>query len=141
MTSCSHVSFTCSNRNAILKYYRNSLRGTVYDFIITFHNEESDLELIIQIASDLFEKLCQSFDGELMKSDLIAKVKYLRTSTGKPEIYYHSSSPSDYVINPLEFFRQHMLRIGSRIDKMNERGSMLIIISIEEVHIRLSLVT
>ena len=129
-------SFTCENRNATLKHHKNSLRGAVFDFILTFNDEESNVEDIIEIASSLFKELCDSFPGRL-KADLAAKVNYWRGSTDEEDSYFHASSPSEEVIDPMLFFKEHMLRIGSRIDKMNERGSMLVIIAIEEIHIRM----
>ena len=87
-------SFTCTNRNASLKHHRNSLRGTVLDFIITFDSEESSIEGIVAIASNMFELLCErlSSDGKSLKGDLCAKVKYWRGTTGHEESYFHCSS-------------------------------------------------
>ena len=130
--------FTCSNRNATLKHHANSLRGSVFDFIITFAKDEFSVHDIIEIASDLFISLCERFGGNGLKGDLCAKVRYLRCTTGKEESYYHASSPSEMVTIPTQFFKEHMLRIGSRIDNMNERGSMLLITAIEEIHVRMS---
>lgn len=137
MSTCE--TFTCSNRHATLKHYRNSLRSTVIDFIITFNDEETSVSDIIEVASDLFLMLNERFEGKVVKGDLCAKVKYLRGTTGEEESYYHTSTPSENVGKPTEFFKEHMLRIGSRIDKMNDRGSMLMIIAIEEIHIRFSI--
>lgn len=131
--------FTCSNDHANLKHHRNSLRGTVVDFIITFKDEETSVDIITKITCDLFEELCKSFNGKRLKGDLCAKVRYLRVSTGKVDSYFHASSPSDDVNNPAEFFKEHLLRIASRIDKMNQLGSMLLILAIDEIHIRLGL--
>ena len=130
--------FSCSNRDAKLKHHANSLRGAVFDFVITFNRDECDVNAIIKVASELFESLCENFDGIGLKGDLSAKVKYLRCTNGKEESYYHCSSPSEEVTNPMLFFKEHMLKIGSRIDKMNDRGSMLMIVCIEEIHVRMS---
>ena len=130
--------FTCSNRNATLKHHANSLRGGVFDYIITFHQKEYTVDSVIHIASELFKSLCERYDENGLKGDLCAKVTYLRWSTGEEEHYYHASSPSDIVMNPTRFFKQHMLRIGSRIENMNERGSNLIITAIVEIHVRMS---
>lgn len=138
MLSCK--AFTCKNEYALLKYHRQSLLGAVIDFKITFNTDETAVEEIMKITSDLFQSLCDEFTKHdaTLKADLAAKVRYWRVSTDMEESYWHASSPSETVENPVEFFKKHMLKIGTRIDKMNERGSMLMIVAIEEIHARLS---
>lgn len=135
MSTCE--TFTCSNDHAKLRHHKSSLRGTVTDFIITFNDEETSADIIVEIASNLFVSLCESFNGKRLKGDLCAKVRYLRCKTGKEDSYFHASTPCEDVNNPVQFFKEHMLRIGVRIDKMNHLGSMLLILAIEEIHIRL----
>lgn len=135
MSTCE--TFMCSNEDANLKHHRNSLRGTVIDFIITFNEKETSADTIAEIASSLFVELCESFNGKRLKGDLCANVRYLRGTTGQEANYYHASSPCEDVNNPLEFFKEHMIKIGTHIDRMNQLGSMLLIVNIEEIHIRL----
>ena len=138
MADC--VAFTCENKDASLKHHKSSLRGAVIDFIITFHHNECDIHRIIHIASTLFQSLCNRVGGNgTVKAHLVARVRYLRCSTGEMTTYYHSSGPSEEVMQPVLFSKEHMLKIGSRLDNMNHHGSMLMIQCIEAIHIQLSL--
>lgn len=131
--------FACGNSHASLKHHRNSLLGSVIDYVITFNTEVTTVEDVIDIACGLFESLCERFGDKSLKSDLCAKVRYLRRTTEEEVTYYHTSSPCGEVLIPMEFFKRHMLKIASRMDDMNEGGSNLLILAIEEIHVRLSI--
>ena len=130
----------CCNAYAKLKHSRDSLRGAVIDYIITFSHNEYTVQKIIATASDLFKELVDWFcsRGKRVKVALVAQVRYIRCVSETEVVYYHSSAPAEEVIEPNKFFEEHMLKIAEHIDNLNRHGSSLLIKHIEAVHVQVS---
>ena len=128
------------NTHAVIYHWKNSLKGAVVDFAISFKHEEHDVRKVIRVAKELVKHLLTKFceDGKRVKGTLVAKVRYMSIKTLDEVVYHHTSAPSEEITDPEEFFERHMLRIGSRLDNFNRHGSCLLLQSIEAVHLQLS---
>ena len=135
-----HKEVSCCNANAKLKHSKDSLRGAVIDYIISFGHNGFDVQKIIGTASDLFEELMEWFwaKEKRVKVALVAQVRYIRCTTEEEVVYYHMSAPSEEVLDPIKFFEKHMLKIAERIDNLNRHGSSLLIKHIEAIHVQVS---
>ena len=63
-----------TNAHGTLCFHRQSLRGVVQDYIISFHEEECDIERILSKTYDLFESLIQKYSDKHIKARLVAQV-------------------------------------------------------------------
>ena len=130
------------NDGACLAFHKESFKGIVRDFVISFHEEQADIEEVARITLDLFEKLINSFENTIFCARLVAKVKFIHvnTLTGETdERFYHFPSYCyEYVHNAQDFYHRHMQKIASRLDSFNRNGSNLLIKNIEHIHICLN---
>ena len=80
-----------------LCFHSQSLRGVVQDYIISFEDDEVDLNLVVEKSYDLFEKLMEHFKNKNVKARLIAQINFIRMND-RNEIVgnedYHFSSYS-----------------------------------------------
>ena len=135
-----HKDISCCNDHATLRHWKDSLKGAVNDYKICFEYNQYSVPDIIHTAAELCEELINAYckDGTRVKGTLVAKVHYIRCTTEEEAVYYHTSAPCEEIINPLEFFERHMLRIANRIDTLNRHGSWLLIKHIEAIFVQLS---
>ena len=130
------MSFT--NNNACLKLHREAFKSQLQDFIISFKQEHTTIEEVLQITSDLFDQLIKSYDKPL-QARLVAKIKFIHINETAKEIeersYHFTSYQYEHVLNTNEFYQRHMQKIASRLDSFNRNGSNLMIKNIEHVHI------
>ena len=138
-----NVNMSFENDSACLTFYKESLKGIVRDFVISFHEEQTDIEEVVRITSDLFEKLINSFEGTTFCARLVAKVKFIHVNalTGETEeerFYHFPSYCYEYVDDTQDFYHRHMQKIASRLDLFNKNGSNLLIKNIEHIHICLN---
>ena len=145
----SHDSFIMTLLNPItnsfgkLCYHRQSLRGVVQDYIISFEEEECDMQSMVHKTYDLFETLLQHFKDKVIKARLIAQVNYLRLNdqhevTGN-EDYHFASYSLEEVTDPKDFYERHMCKLMSRMDSFHQNGSRLMIHHIKHIHIALAM--
>ncbi len=136
------VTETLSNEFGNLCFYKESLKGVVQDYVISFHEKEKDIELVVGKTQSLVKQLFQKLDSiyfKRVKARLIAKIKFIHIGDQADIRTYHFTSYQAEVVNDVdEFFVRHMLKIASRLDLFNNRGSNLLIDSIEHIHIRVS---
>ena len=130
------------NDRASLNFHKASLKGAIHDYVISFHEDECDIERIITDTSDLFRQLMNSFKDRKVFARLIAKVNFYHLN-GEQDIisersYHFPSFSSEEVINASDFFEQHMMKIASRLDTFNANGSNLLIKNIQHIHMQLS---
>ena len=132
------------NDYASLDFYKQSLKGTVQDFIFAFKKEQTDIQQILNITLDLFEQLVESFTDKIISARLVAKVRFIHVnyvSNETEERFYHFSSyQSEKVYDVNDFFERHMTKIASRLDSFNANGSNLLIKNIAHIHVLLTLV-
>jgi hypothetical protein len=122
-----------------LDFYRQAFNGRVQDFIVTFNEEQKDIQQVLRLSSDLFKHLIQSFPNRNISARLVAKVNFLHVNnlTGEFEnrVYHFSSYRTENVDNDIDdFFLRHMMKIASRLDTFNVNGSNLLIKNIEHLH-------
>lgn len=132
----------CNDR-CKLEFYKESVRGHVRDYIISFNDNETSIEEVIEDSYDLFKKLMETFKNKLVKVRLIAKIEFAAIKDGKEmEIrhYHFTSYQAEYVEDCEEFFKRHMLKIASRLSEFNKNGSNLVMKRICDCHIALTIV-
>ena len=134
---------TFKNQHANLCFYRQSLRGVVQDYIVTFDEEEYEIERVVGRSYDLFEKLMERFKDTFVKVRLIAQINFLRLNESHEVIgnedYHFCSYQAEEVHNAEEFYQRHMCRIASRLEAFNQNGSRLMINRIKHIHISLTM--
>lgn len=132
-----------SNDCAYLKFYKESLKGTVQDYCISFYSEQDDFSFIINKTKTLFEKLVDNFSHAKLKARLVAKLNFSHFNSEKDmteeRSYHFPSYTAEEVVDPKTFFIRHMLKICSQLDNFNSRGSNLLLQNIEHIHILLTL--
>ena len=92
---------------------------------------------------DVFVKLMDHFEEDLIKVRLIAEVEYLRLNDddldlGESVNYHFASYAQEIVDDPIEFYRRHISKIISRMDNFHEYGSRLLLNKIRHIHIAIS---
>ena len=131
------------NHFGSLGLHRRSTRGVIQDYIITFNEEESDIEGVIDKTYDLFENLMHHFKDSWVKARLIAQVKYLRLNERHEEIgqedYHFASCRAEEVDDAKEFYVRHITKIASRMDSFHQNGSRLVLNRIKHIHIAITI--
>ncbi len=129
-----------SNEFGKLCFYKSSLKGKVQDYVISFNEHQTQFELILGDTLNLVQMLFEKFKDKIIKARLIAKVRFLN-KVG--DIYYHHfpSYQAEIVYDVNDFFIRHMEKIASRLDNFNEKGSNLLIDSIDHIHIALTFIS
>ena len=133
-----------SNDCAYLNFHKESLRGRVKDYAISFYNVATDFDLILDDTFDIFQRLFDKNAGKPFFARLVAKVNFwhINSETGVTEerSYHFPSLQSERVTIPHDFFQRHMQKIVSRMDTFLSNGSNLLIKNIEHIHIQLSFI-
>ena len=124
-----------------LTLYKQGLRGTCYDYVIRFREQQHDIQEIIRISSDIVKQLIDDYHQKEMsiKGRLVARVCYLRLNE-EEVMYYHPSYRSEVIKDAEKFYTAHMLKIAQRMDDFNKNSSKLIIKNITEIHLHVSCV-
>ena len=129
------------NDDCKLSFHRHSIKGMVRDYIITFIDQETNIESIISKSSDVFNKLMDSFKDKRVKGRLVAKVEFVQPfDENVSEIYHFGSYGAEWIYVADDFFQRHMCKIASRLDDFNERGSNWIIKEIRGIYVQLSII-
>ena len=135
MTSFS-TSFAC------LQHHKDSLRGKVKDYVISFNEPQQDVEAMIEATFEVVEQLFLTFKGNRVCGRLIAKVDYIHVNNIFDNVsersYHFPSYSSEEIVDVYDFFVKHMTKIARRMDSFNANGSNLLIKKIEHIHIQLS---
>ena len=97
----------CNDR-CKLEFYKESVRGHVRDYIISFNDNETTIEEVIEDSYDLFKKLMETFKNKLVKVRLIAKIEFAAIRDGK-------EMEIDIIISHL--IKQNMLKILRNFSK------------------------
>ena len=133
---------TFHNEYGCLAFHKASLKGVIQDYVIHFHEDESDMQLVIAHASDLFQQLMDTFKDRKVFARLIAKINFFHLNNDQEVIsersYHFPSFSSEEVIDAGDFFKLHMLKIASRLDSFNANGSNLLIKNIQHIHMQLA---
>ena len=133
------------NNYAYVNPYKQSFKGKITDYTITFNENQTDIQQILYITRDLFEQLIQSFPNNDIYARLVAKVSFQHfnnfNNENEERFYHFASYSTEKVVQPNEFFDRHMTKIASRLDAFNENGSNLLLKGIPRIHILLSLLS
>lgn len=133
---------TLSNDSASIELYKQCFKGLIKDYIINFHEEQTDMELVLNRTLSLFLNLINSKDFKVTKARLVAKVRFVHvnqiTNEMEERLYHFPSYQAETVIDANEFYQRHMRKIASRIESFNQNGSNLLIKNIAHVHILLT---
>lgn len=131
------------NDCAFLDFHRLSAKGIFQDFIISFNEEQTSIQKILDITLDLFQQLVEKFSDKVISARLIAKVNFIHVNNVTNEIeerfYHFPSFKSETVYDANEFFIRHMTKIASRLDSFNINGSNLLLKNIAHIHVVLTL--
>ena len=134
-----NYSVNLSNDFCKLTFHRQSLRGTIRDYIITFNDKETDLEIVITKTADVFKQLIETVQDFNIKARIIAEVEFSTLNDNEVVTYHFPSYQTELVIDPDEFYTRHFSKIISRLDQFNNRGSNLLLNKIKHIHLALSL--
>ena len=137
----SSISEPITNEFGNLCLHRQSRRGFIQDYIVTFDKEESAIENVLGKSYDLFENLMKHFKDVWVKVRLIDQVIYVRMNDQHEVIGqegYHFASYQAEVYNPKDFYERHMSKIISRMDSFQRNDSRLMINTIKYIHIALT---
>ena len=122
------------NDCATLSFHKQSLRGTVADYVITCHEHQVDMGCLIANTYELFMKLMAHYNDAKVR--LVAKVIFKHIPTEELRAYHFGSYAAEYVDDPQDFFERHMMKISHRMDDFNDHGSNLMIYNISHIHIQ-----
>jgi hypothetical protein len=132
------------NNCASLDFHKQSLKGKVQDFIISFNEEQTDIQHVLKLTWDLFQQLVNSFPEKDVIARLVAKVNFIHVNNLKDEMeersYHFPSYRSEKVFDAEKIFKEHMTKIASRLDSFNTNGSNLLLKNIAHIHILITLV-
>ena len=127
---------------ACLQHYKDSLRGKVKDYVISFNEPEQDIETMTEATFEVVQQMFLTFSDRRISARLIAKVDYFQLNnehqTVNERSYHFPSYSSEEIVDVYDFFVRHMMKIASRMDSFNANGSNLLIKKIEHIHIQLS---
>ena len=131
-----------SNECGYVKFHRQSLKGSVIDLIIHFHEDETVIDYILDKTLELFLHIDEQLKGCTYKARLIAECEYNRLNEVQnvTEIvsYHFASYSAERVTDAKEFYARHLEKIASRMDTFHQRGSNLLFERIKHLHIALS---
>ena len=142
LTMTSSISEPITNEFGNLCLHRQSRRGFIQDYIVTFDQEESAIENVLGKSYDLFENLMKHFKDVWVKVRLIAQVNYLRVNENHEVIgqedFHFASYQAEEVFDTKDFYERHMAKIASRMDGFHQRGSRLLLNRFKHIHIALT---
>ena len=132
-----------ANDCAHLCFHKQSLKGAVIDLIIHFHQDETEIESVVDKTFDLFDHVDRELKSCIYKARLIAECEYQRLNAVQEVIettsYHFASYSSERVTNAQSFYTRHLEKIASRMDTFHKQGSNLIFQRIKHIHIALSI--
>lgn len=135
-----NVSF--SNDYCNLTLHRQSLRGTVRDYIVSFTDTEVDICRIVQTTYSVFQQLMDMFKDIQVKARLVAEAEFVSMSDEMDVVTYHFASyAAETVYDSSMFYENHMSKIMSRLDNFNSYGSNLLLKRIKHIHIALTILS
>ena len=128
-----------SNDFATLTQYKH-FGNKVIDYVIRFHSEQNDLEVIVERTLDIVKSLVQKYhdDNKSISGRIVAFVKYFHIEKEEEVHYFHPSYKTEFITDAETFFNRHMLKICERMDSFNRHGSSFIIKNIQEIHIHIN---
>ena len=132
-----------SNDFATLTHYKDALNRKVVDYVIRFHAEQDNLEVIVKQTFQVVKELIDYYHyekGETVSGRLVALVKYFHIDKEEIVSYYHPSYQAEVIEEADNFYFDHMLKIGERMNNFNHQGSNLIMKNIQEIHFHITVI-
>ena len=129
-----------ANKDATLTLYKEAFKRTCLDYVIRFHDLQTQIEKTIPLAFDLVKQLIENLHREdkRISGRLVALVCYSREDENKKVNVFHPSFKSEIIEDAEDFFIRHMLKIAERIEQFNREGSKLMIEGISEIHLHVT---
>ena len=134
-----------SNDFATLTLYKSAFHKRAVDYVIRFHSEQSDLEVIISQTFQIVKELIDYYHfekGKTVSGRLVALVNYYHIHKDDDEIvsYYHPSYKTEVIEEADNFYFNHMSKIGQRMENFSHDGSNLLIKNIQEIHFHINVI-
>ena len=136
----------CQNASGKLCFHRQSLRGRIQDYVISFEERTYDIQSALGKTYDLFQQLMNKFQDYTVKARLIAQVNYVRLNDRHEEMgegNYHFASymyKLEEVEDALDYYTRHMNKISERMAMFHQNGSRLLVNYIKHIHIELCMI-
>ena len=129
-----------SNDFATLTLYKDAFKKSICDYVIRFHSEEIDLEIITKQAFQVVKELVADYHNKdkTISGRLVALVNYFHIDKEEIVSYYHPSYRAEVIDNAETFYFDHMLKIGDRMENFNRHGSNFIIHNVKEIHVHIT---
>ena len=128
------------NEHFTLSLHKECFGGAAQDFVMRFKRQETSIEEIISISSDIVKQVIEIYQRKrkVVSGRLVARVVYSSVHKKEPIIYYHPSFQMERIHDAEDFYMRHMLKIVNRMDTFNHEGSNLVIEKIDEIHLHFS---
>ena len=129
-----------SNEFATLTLYKSALKKNTCDYVIRFHSEQMDHEIVTRQSFQIVKDLVSEYLSKSKKISgrLVAFVQYFHIEKEETVNYFHSSYQSEVIQDAEMFYFRHMIKIGERMDNFNHHGSNFIIKNIKEIHVHIN---
>ncbi|MEL7307043.1 MAG: hypothetical protein AAGK05_03675 [Pseudomonadota bacterium] len=129
-----------SNDFATLTHYKSAFKKKLSDYVIHFHEEQIDFEIITNQTFDVVQALVEDYrnQGKIISGRLIALVNYFQIENEEIVPYYHASYQTERIDNVDDFYFTHMMKICDRMENFNHHGSNLIIKEVKEIHLHIN---
>ena len=129
-----------SNDFATLTHYKDAFKKGLSDYVIRFHSEEIDLEIITKQTFQVVKELIADYHSKdkTISGRLVALVNYFHIDKEEVVSYYHPSYQAEVIDNAETFYFDHMLKICERMENFNHHGSNFIIHNVKEIHVHIT---
>lgn len=125
-----------------LKFHKQSLRGAVRDYIVSFAKDECDIELVITRTAKIFEQLMETLKDYKVSGRIVAEIEFVKVNLLNESIevvsFHFASHKTETIYDVEEFYENHMRKIVSRLDQFNHQGSNLLLRRIKHIHLQLN---
>ena len=132
---------TFRNDCAYLKFHKQSFKGMIQDYQISFNEEQNDIEKIVPLTLSLFQQFVKSVeDKSPLRARLVAKVNFIHVNPKTNEVeeraYHFTSYRMELVLDVEDFYQRHMEKIAERLHTFNQNGSNLLMKNIAHIHLQ-----
>ena len=129
-----------SNDFATLTLYKDALKKRLSDYVIRFHSDQYDMDIIVPQSFQIVKDLIEDYHSKekTIAGRLVVLVHYFHIEKDETVYYYHPSYQAEVIEDAEKFYFDHMLKICERMDTFNHHGSNFIITNVQEIHVHLS---
>ena len=136
---------TFRNDCAYLTFHKQSFKGRIQDYQISFNEEQKDIKKIVPLTLSLLQQFVKSVeDKPPLHARLVAKVNFIHVNPMMNEVeersYHFASYRMERVDDVEDFYQRHMQKITERLHTFNQNGSNLLMKNIAHIHIQCNFV-